>query len=440
MYLSLGSSRLVRSSHYFIICFLMALLLLAINIQFMFFNIKKHSLDLPRTPVDEDSYNRIDHYNLIEFTSGTIIDNKIFQLTNRIQLIAPNQINRTNNSRTMIVSNQIVNGSNPGFSSGSKKHSQIGAEPSECEITLSGIQWTAWNLVDLCLSSIGPFTFLAILNIFIILHVFQQKRVTFRPGSVSQGNSRRPTSATVASSLLNGINIIKSSHVNFSLYCMKSNRNRNSKAEKSVTLMLLVITLAFLVMRTPISVGHFVQMLLSEERLFAIVKPLNCMATFAVAEILAFGQHAIQFYVYFACSARFRQALCREIRLILRHLSCLRSHRSPNPPNSPVAPVAESQFHEPIRPTQRLLDVESYANNCNSHSTTCQHEFQWASRHLLVCRLCFSHHLVHNPSCVHYRNEREFYCECLSPPLNRQAHFVVHLRDYFPPIFGITYR
>ena len=406
----------------------------------MFFNIRKHSLDLPRTPVDEDSHNGIDHYNLIEFTSVPIIDDKIFQLTNRTQLIASNQTNRTNTSRTMMVSNQPFNGSNPGFSSKSEKHTQIGAEPSECELILAGIQWTSWNLIDLCLSSIGPFTFLTILNIFIILHVFQQSRVTSRPGSDSQRNSRRPTSATVASNLLNEINIINSRHVNLSYYNTKSNRKRNSKAERSVTLMLLVTTLAFLVMRTPISVGHFVQMLLSEEKLFAIIEPLSCMATFAIAEIFAFGQHAVQFYVYFACSARFRQALCRELRLILHRLSCLSSRRSPHAPDQHASPmVAELQIHEPIRPTQRQLDVESYANNFNSHRT-CQHKFRWANRNLLVCRLCFSHRLLHNPSCVHYRDERRFYCECLSPPLNRQDHFVVHLRDYFPPIFEIAYR
>ena len=92
----------------------------------------------------------------------------------------------------------------------------------------------------------------------------------------------------------------------------------NSRAELRVTLMLFVTALTFLVLTTPISVGHVVNTLL-EETVHMMMNQSAFITLFAIADLLAFAQHASQFYVCFVCSFCFRQALRRQfVRLATR--------------------------------------------------------------------------------------------------------------------------
>ena len=127
------------------------------------------------------------------------------------------------------------------------------------------------------------------------------------------------------------------------------------KAEKSVTLMLLVTTFAFLLMCTPIAVCHSLQTLLTEEKLFVLIEPVTCMAAFAVAEMLAFGQHAIQFYVYFACSARFRQAILWQFHLSTNRLGRFLSRLLIPPPDLETRYIPFEQHRDPAFCQYRVL-------------------------------------------------------------------------------------
>ena len=411
----------------------MALLLLAVNMHFLFSNSLNPSRHLLQTTFDEDTLHQRDRFNITEFTSATEFD-EFFQLTRKIPLIRANQ----NNTSKLINLPAQLTTIKPFFSL--MKHTQIENDISECEMVLSANQWTKWNLVDLCLSSACPFAFLLILNLLIILRISRQRTQALRPGSITERSSRRCTNATASPahcSSLSARSRLNVRQVTFSLSNLKYSKVRNSKAEKSVTLMLLVTILTFLILRTPISLGHFVQMLVSEETIYSFIEPVTCITAFAVAEILAFGQHATQFYVYITCSARFRQALCRELRLLFLNFKSLilcNLLRHPDVPPAPAIAI-EGNTRRPTLSAQRQLYGEQ---STNSYPTACRHEFQWADRHLLVCRLCSTRRPVHHPSCIHHRDENRFTCECMS--LERPAHIVVHLSDHFAPIFGISYR
>ena len=86
--------------------------------------------------------------------------------------------------------------------------------------------------------------------------------------------------------------------------------------------MLFVSALTSLVLTAPISVGHLVhtlQLKWTEE----LMEQSTFMTCFAIADLLAFVQHASQFYVCFACSLCFRQALRRQFVRIekgIRHI------------------------------------------------------------------------------------------------------------------------
>ena len=416
----------------------MALLLLMINMHFLFSSTTKHLHQPLITPFYKEQSYQNEPHNLTECVPNIKIVNNLAKITSQkasnisnicISISFQNQSSTSNISRVL-----------------SMKHSQnSGTEVSGCEIMLAGNQWTAWNLMDLCLSSASPFAFLLIFNLSIILRVTRQKAFASRLGSVSYSTVRFTNApANAATSKLKNENQINNKReVTFSFSKLNSTCIRNSKAERSITLMLLVTTLAFLILRTPISLGNLTQMLVSEERLYLFIEPVTCMAAFAVAEILAFGQHATQFYVYFVCSARFRHALCRQLRLIFTNLIKLFPRHSLKLPDelSAPAPAPKAENREPTLPA--LHPLYQYSGGKCAYSTLptqCRHEYQWEDRYLLVCRLCFARRPVHHPSCVYHRDESRFACECMSPTLQRPAHIVVHLRDHFAPLFGMAYR
>lgn len=280
MYLPLGSSRLVRARYCFIGCIILALLLLAVNTHFLLFSTTNHSRQPPMILFEKDFSSRNVPINVSEVISDINSEDKLSHITSEFPKIStpPHNLNR-------LISLPDQSTNKALFSS--IKHAQ--AEQSECEIMLAGSQWKAWNVVDLCLSSAGPFSFLLILNISIILRVTRQTSQTLRPGSVSERGSRRNTNATSASSprTRSTANQMSITHrVTFRL--SNSSRNPNSKAERSVTLMLLITTLAFLLLRTPTSIGHFIQILVSEERLYAFIEPVTCMVSLGQRQCITY--------------------------------------------------------------------------------------------------------------------------------------------------------
>lgn len=439
VYFPLWSSRLVRSRYSVLVCLFAALVLISVNTHFLFFSSTKRS---PNQLLPIEAQDLLESDAQI-YVVKSVSDGILIQLENQT-------IDSNLNVIPKHLSLPFQSTKTPSLSP--MKYLQMGSsEISGCELLLAGSQWATWNLVDLCLSSAGPFLFILILNILIVLNVYRQKRQGLRPAPVFSQSSRNATKAaiTATSTRLDvGSRSNCRNTVTFSLSNSKSNRIRKSKAELSVTLMLLFTTLAFLLLRTPISFGHIIQMLVSEEKLFTFIEPVTFMAAFALAEILAFGQHASQFYIYFACSARFRQALRREFRLIFQHVVGLarrfrhRDRHSTQSQDESQAPAAEASALVPVRePTLSAQRPQNCIQSLtNKNLNECRHEFEWASRHLLICRICFSHRLVHHPSCVHYRDDNRLNCECLSPSLERPAHIVIHLRDHFTPIFGMTYR
>ena len=289
---------------------------------------------------------------------------------------------------------------------------EITSEQSECEKALEESKWAISNLVDLVLSSLGPFAIMFALNVAIILRFSNRNRsiktrqgpIVFRDGVKVVLTPRSEPQHTRG--------------YNYHLTKNQVEAASESKAEKSVTLMLLVTTFAFLVMRTPIAVGHSLQMLLTEEKLFALIEPVTCMAAFAVAEMLAFGQHAIQFYVYLACSARFRQALLRQFNSAINRLCRFFSRLYIRPPDPQAGNV---------------IPLEQHRDPAN----TCHHTFTWINSHILMCRLCLHERVVHHPSCPYFREEHRIECECLLSSVQHQAHLVFHLGDCQSPILGL---
>ena len=79
-----------------------------------------------------------------------------------------------------------------------------------------------------------------------------------------------------------------------------------------LTLVLLVPSLAFLVLTFPIAAGHALQMSIGERRMFEVVQPNALMIMFAIAELLAYAQHALNFYLCVLTSGSFRRATWRR--------------------------------------------------------------------------------------------------------------------------------
>lgn len=247
MYLPLWSSRLLRSRYSFIVCLLVALMLLTANLNFLFYRAKNLSRDPTRTLNEQ---------------------HEAFQLANQTLNITLNQ-----SIINIDITNQTTAVHLP------ENHFRNKFEPSGCEIMLSGTHWTTWNIADLCFSSAGPFAFLVILNILIILRVCRPRAQNSPHKSTSARLCRRATSTNGASvfPIIGTHRINTAPSVSFRRSNSTSNRIRKLNAERSVTLMLLVSTFAFLIMRAPISVGHLIQTLLTEEKLFEFIEPVTCM-------------------------------------------------------------------------------------------------------------------------------------------------------------------
>lgn len=88
---------------------------------------------------------------------------------------------------------------------------------------------------------------------------------------------------------------------------------RATVSDLHLTLLLLVPSIAFLVLTLPISAGHAVQMVIGEENLFKLVVPEVLMILFAIAELLAYSQHALNFYLCILTSGSFRRAIRRSV-------------------------------------------------------------------------------------------------------------------------------
>ena len=143
--------------------------------------------------------------------------------------------------------------------------------------------------------------------------------------------------------------------------------HRNTHAERRVSLKLFVTALTFLMLTAPISVGHLVHTLLPEETVHNMLnQSAFVMTMFAIADLLAYAQHASQFYVCFACSLCFRQALRRQFgRLVSRMRRLLSFNKSvaPMPLNLIDGPQRRASappltyFHWHLQQEQRQLRV-----------------------------------------------------------------------------------
>ena len=391
---------LVRSRHIclLITCF-MGLVLLLVNIHFLFFretntSVFQTSATKPNLFLSSEAHllknNSIQEHEIMEIKEVLLHSNLPLSSSHIL-------INLTNARVSSLNHSDILKRGNESMLYAIK------SESSNCKAAIAGSQWTFWNLVDHVLSSLGPFAIIFALNLAIIIRISARTR----PVNARQGFIVSTKNQVAATS--------------------------DSNAERSVTLMLLVTTFAFVVMRSPIAVGHSLQMLLTEEKLFALIEPVTCMAAFAVAEMLAFGHHAIQFYVYFACSARFRQTLHRQLDLFVHRFELLLFRLAIRTPNFetakeiPLAPYRQPnlQYHcvSPISRPQRF--------DC------CHHAFMWIGQHVLMCRCCLKKRVVHHPSCLYFRDEQRFECECLDASIERPAHIVVHLGDRQIPFVNI---
>ena len=244
---------------------------------------------------------------------------------------------------------------------------------------------------------------------------------------------------------------------------------RNMQAERRVSLMLFVTALTFLVLTAPVCVGQLVSTLLHEDTLNRMINQRAFNTLFAVAELLAFAQHASQFYVCFACSFCFRQALRRQlVRLAVRidrllpAYTSVEAHsllglagRSEWAGRLHLPSALFSQWHIPVHVQQEQLQLlprdrnrlnadlqeninlqafsrnhgkpiaerrenlerqpKPGANPTPKATAPCEkHELLWAGPSLLVCRRCRTLRLVHHPTCAQFKDERKLSCSCLT--------------------------
>lgn len=276
----MNGPRVVRSRFCIIFCCSLAICLLAVNTFFLFAgnaNRRRHQTAASR---ELQSSNSSDPYEMIspltaELTSDEIASSTSAPLINSHRII----LRYPDNMST-------PDGAGAEKSSASSRQYESGgvSESNECVTALAASQWMMWNLVDLFFSSAGPFGFLLLLNLSIIIHISRQRRVpSSKLGSIGSrensaiiNNHRRPERESTSTGAQNV----------GSFGAARSTRSalavRDSKAERSVTLMLLVTTFMFLVMRTPIAVGHALQMLLTEEKLFGLISPTICMGVLKI--------------------------------------------------------------------------------------------------------------------------------------------------------------
>ena len=404
-----------RSRYCMLICCSIGLVMLLININFIFFR-QRYSRDLTSSQITNffSSNGTVQlRINSSEYGEFNVINEFWFQASASTNII----INLTH-AIAMPNQSKVKNDEN-----GLSRYETI-IENTECEAEFAGIQWTLWNLVDLIVSSLGPFAIILALNLAIIIRISARNRTTY--------THQNPIV------LRDGVRVALSpesepQHMRDYILSRDQVAANNSKAERSVTLMLLVTTFAFVVMRSPIAVGHSLQMLLTEEKLFALIEPVTCMAAFAVAEMLAFGQHAIQFYVYFACSARFRQALLRQFDSVLNRLGRFFTRLDTRPPDPEIRNTHSLEQHRLPASCQYPEVFRRWPHS----SGECHHAFMWIDPHVLLCRRCLLERVVHHPSCAHFREEQRFECECLLSSVEHPAHLVVHLGDRQSPFFGL---
>ena len=140
---------------------------------------------------------------------------------------------------------------------------------------------------------------------------------------------------------------------------------RNTHAELRVSLMLFVTALTFLMLTAPVSVGHLMHTLLPEDTVNEMMNQSAFIALFAIADLLAFAQHASQFYVCFACSFCFRQALRRQfVHVVTRIYRLLSFNKSVAPlplfgePEPRLRAPPTHYFRRNIQQEQRQLLVE----------------------------------------------------------------------------------
>ena len=388
------ASRIVRSRYCFFTCCSVALCLLVINTIFLFTGVTKQLH--PENLSSQGDISKNAQYETINFPILEPAFDKNLTTYRNIDTII-NSHRRASSLRDQInLSTSIPIRSTTADITNTSRGFNEPQESLECGNALSESQWMLWNLVDLCLFSAGPFMFLVPLNLSIICRV---SKYTFpsRLDSVAQRPIENSTSAQASNS--GAARLIGTSRGALAV--------RDAKAERQVTAMLLVTTVAFLVMRTPITVGHALQMAITEKKLFALIQPATCMKLFAVAEVLAFGQHATQFYVNFACSARFRRALCRQFRVVVAFAARLVFEDS----NSTTDPRRRAlQLNQLTRYSPPILD-----NLSSPSHNRCLHQYVWIESHLLVCRLCFTSRLVHHPLCIHFHEENiyPYICDCV---------------------------
>ena len=431
---------LTRFRYCVFICWSMGLVLFLLNINFIF------------APEADKLYDYMSiQANSSKINLSLLIKSSEFEIENSQELTY--QINFVNtrlfltsapptNAQTRIIINSTrATSSSSNRLNGMKSESEDGryvklGDHAECEAALAKSQWTLWNLLDLALSSLGPFVIILALNLAIILRISTQNRYATHHGphrAVLRDEARELLALECESQLVQRLLLSRAQ-------TERTKAAKDSIAERSVTYLLLLTTATFVVMRTPIVVGHLLQMMFTEERLFNLVEPVTCMAAFAVAEVLAFGEHAIQFYVNFACSARFRQALFRHLRTSIYRLGLLFTRFAQRPPILEETHPIPLGFLSPSSPWQTPHSPwrsPTVPRSSTQTSAQCQHAFTWIDPHILMCRLCLHVRVVHHPSCHHFRDEQRLECECLMSSIEHPAHLVVHLGDRQSPFFGL---
>ena len=127
---------------------------------------------------------------------------------------------------------------------------------------------------------------------------------------------------------------------------LQSTSGRTTHNDLRLTLVLLVPSVTFLALTLPIAAGHAIQMIIGESRLFKLVEPKVLMLLFAIAELFACTQHALNFYLCAIMSSSFRRATWRwmnwstpfywllngahRVRALFHNLCCCFKHRSRN--------------------------------------------------------------------------------------------------------------
>lgn len=254
-----------RTRFWVIIFCSIGLFLLLVNIYFIIFRVSE-------TPISSASAN-----------ASTIRDTQTPALNTKEVTREPAVKNarvfaaRGNSSNSTLSSAPIRNRTEVSDREVGNMKNRFANETSNCEAVLAGSQWTLWNLCDLVLSSLLPFAFIFAFNVAIIVRISRiRKRRNTRPESIVLINRNR---VRLTVTLEGEPQLVHSPLIRQKKQKARKNATAatDSRAEWSVTGMLLVTTFMFLAMRTPIVAGHSLQMLISEEKLFEFVHPVICM-------------------------------------------------------------------------------------------------------------------------------------------------------------------